>query len=191
MQEHTNNTEFHDFKDGAGPVPAHRHIKGQGWVSNTAHVDDTAYVGRNAKIFDYAIVKDNAIIEEEAEVSGYAIIRDDAHVKGRAIVRGTAVLKDNAEVSGQVFIARHMSLGKDKKIDGNQCFFDAADCLVCPALMDDNYSANHTNPCMYCLEKLESYKENSATKNKLSLSAIWSWLPQNGAVNQEKNQKTH
>lgn len=191
MQEHTQNIELHDFNDGAGLVPARRHINGNGWVANTARVDDTAYIGRNAKIFDYAVIRDNAVIDEEAEISGYAVIRDNAHVKGKAVIRGTAVLKDNAEISGQVFIARHMSIGKDQKLQGRQCFFDATDCLVCPALMDENYSACHANPCVYCMEKFESYKESKSSENALSLSSIWSWLPQGRTVNQNENSKAH
>jgi len=38
----------HDFGDGKGPVLAHKHPNGGGWVANTADVDDTAFVGPNA-----------------------------------------------------------------------------------------------------------------------------------------------
>jgi hypothetical protein len=37
-----------DFQDGIGPVPAHRHINGGGWVANTAFVAETAFVGAYA-----------------------------------------------------------------------------------------------------------------------------------------------
>ena len=38
----------YDF--GAGPVPAHQHPNGGGWVADTARVADTAYVGPYAKV---------------------------------------------------------------------------------------------------------------------------------------------
>ncbi len=41
----------HDFRDGAGPVAAHLHRGRGGWVANTATVDDTAFVRRDAEVF--------------------------------------------------------------------------------------------------------------------------------------------
>ena len=52
--------ETHQFLPEDGPVPAHRHPKGGGWVANTATVADTAYVGRQASVFDFAQVLDRA-----------------------------------------------------------------------------------------------------------------------------------
>ena len=40
-----------DFEDGNGPVPAHKHPNGGGWVADTATVADTAYVGANAEAY--------------------------------------------------------------------------------------------------------------------------------------------
>ena len=34
------------FDFGNGPVPAHKHSNGGGWVADTASVADTAYVGQ-------------------------------------------------------------------------------------------------------------------------------------------------
>ena len=47
---------IHDFKDGNGPVPAHQHLNGGGWVADTASVDETAYVGPDARVFGNAKV---------------------------------------------------------------------------------------------------------------------------------------
>jgi hypothetical protein len=55
-----------DFGDGNGPVPAHKHSNGGGWVADTATVADTAYVGPNARVYGYARVYENA------QVYGYA-----------------------------------------------------------------------------------------------------------------------
>jgi hypothetical protein len=38
------------FDFGAGPVPAHQHTNGGGWVAETAHVAARAYVGPQARI---------------------------------------------------------------------------------------------------------------------------------------------
>ena len=38
------------FDFGNGPVPAHKHPNGGGWVADSATVADTAYVGPDAKV---------------------------------------------------------------------------------------------------------------------------------------------
>ena len=48
--------QTHDFMDGKGPVPAHRHIKGEGWVADTAHVDKSAHIGSDARVYGAARV---------------------------------------------------------------------------------------------------------------------------------------
>jgi len=40
------------FDFGNGPVPAHQHSNGGGWVADTAKVADTAYVGPDAQVYD-------------------------------------------------------------------------------------------------------------------------------------------
>ena len=45
------------FDFGAGPVPAHRHEHGGGWVADTARVDAGAYVGPSAQVSGEAQVK--------------------------------------------------------------------------------------------------------------------------------------
>lgn len=59
----------HDFDDGNGPVPAHQHPNGGGWVANTAHVDATAYVGPNALVYGHASVFDSARVYEATAAS--------------------------------------------------------------------------------------------------------------------------
>ena len=46
----------HDFKNGKGLVPAHRHSNGGGWVADTARVSDSVYVGEFARVFGNADV---------------------------------------------------------------------------------------------------------------------------------------
>ena len=74
----------HDFNDGNGPVPAHRHSNGGGWVAETAKVDASAHVGPDAKVYGYAHVYGNAC------VSGYAQVYGDAQLYGFAWVFGDA-----------------------------------------------------------------------------------------------------
>ena len=73
-----------DFGDGNGPVPAHKHPNGGGWVADTATVDETAYVGAEAQVFCDAKVYGNAV------VFGNAWVSSDAEVCGNAIIEKTS-----------------------------------------------------------------------------------------------------
>lgn len=90
-----------DFNDGAGPVPAHQHIKGEGWIANTAYVDDNCYVGPFAQVFGNAKVTGNAIINDYARVYGNAYVYGSAKVYGDCQVCGNAKVHGNAKVSGR------------------------------------------------------------------------------------------
>lgn len=50
---------YADFGDGNGPVPAHKHENGGGWVANTATVQASAYIGRDARVYGYAPNKED------------------------------------------------------------------------------------------------------------------------------------
>src|SRR5690606_2788081 len=58
------------FDFGSGPVPAHQHPIGGGWVADTAYVASTAYVGPNARVFGDARVYGNARVFGDAQVYG-------------------------------------------------------------------------------------------------------------------------
>ena len=66
MKTKTNPTTY-DFDDGNGPVPAHQHLNGGGWVADTASVSDTARVSDNARVYG------------NARVSGDAVVSGDVH----------------------------------------------------------------------------------------------------------------
>ena len=53
-----------DFGDGKGPVAAHKHINGGGWVADTATVADTAYIGPDAQVSGDAQVYGTAWMTE-------------------------------------------------------------------------------------------------------------------------------
>jgi len=99
-----------DFGDCKGPVPAHRHPNGKGWVADTATVEDSAFVGPSARVFGNAQISDNAQIRDNAQVHGEAKVYENAKVYGdaeiydNAKVHGNAEVYDNAQVSGDAEI---------------------------------------------------------------------------------------
>lgn len=107
------------FDFGAGPVPAHRHQNGGGWVADTAHVDPSAYVGRFAMVFGRAEVYGDAEIYGAAEVYDEARISGDALVFGSAKVFGSARVSDNAMVYGDANISGDARIYGCARISGN------------------------------------------------------------------------
>jgi carbonic anhydrase/acetyltransferase-like protein (isoleucine patch superfamily)/predicted RNA-binding Zn-ribbon protein involved in translation (DUF1610 family) len=103
-----------DFQDGKGPVPAHQHSDGGGWVANTAEVEDTVYVGPAATVFGSAKVRNNCYLEQKAKIFGFAV------------VSGSAFLRGGAEVSGFAKIANNASVRGDAKVHGNATIMDNA-----------------------------------------------------------------
>ena len=83
-------TKF-DLKDGNGPVPAHQHPNGGGWVADTATVAETAFVGPDARVFGNARVYGYALVFDNARVYGYALVYCNARVFGDAEVSGDAL----------------------------------------------------------------------------------------------------
>jgi len=59
MNEEVNEMTTFDF--GAGPVPAHQHPNGGGWVADTASVSETAYIGPAARVSGNAVVSGELI----------------------------------------------------------------------------------------------------------------------------------
>jgi carbonic anhydrase/acetyltransferase-like protein (isoleucine patch superfamily) len=93
------NDLYYDF--GFGPVPAHPHPKGGGWVANTAKVDDTCYVGPYAQVYGKAYVSKNAKVDGYAQVFGDARVTDEARIYGAAKVYQSAMVSGRARVSGE------------------------------------------------------------------------------------------
>jgi len=97
-------SETYDFNDGNGPVPAHKHPNGGGWVADTATVADTAYVGRTAHVYGTARVYGYAQVCGNAQVFGNARVSDKARVYGNAGVGGNAWVGGNAHVYGEAWV---------------------------------------------------------------------------------------
>lgn len=93
------------FDFGFGPVAAHQHPNGGGWVADTAHVDDSVYVGPRAWVYENARLFFDARITGESRVFGSCLVSDGARVSGRAQVFGSCWVSGGAKVSGkaQVF----------------------------------------------------------------------------------------
>ena len=101
-------TKF-NFQDLNGPVPAHKHPNGGGWVADTASVSETAYVGPNARVYDNAAVYGKAAVYDNARVYGNAVVYSNARVYGNAVVDsariyGSARVYDNARVYGNAVV---------------------------------------------------------------------------------------
>ena len=74
------------FDFGFGPVPAHRHPHGGGWVADTAHVADSAYIGPDARVYGDAWVNGDARVYGDAQVYGDAWVNGNARVSGNATI---------------------------------------------------------------------------------------------------------
>lgn len=88
----------------------HLHSNGGGWISNTASVTESVYVG------PYAIVLGNSQLSGNSRVEDHAIIKD-ATLTGTAKVQDNAVVTDgnlgeNAVVGGNAFV-------ENTVLDGN------------------------------------------------------------------------
>jgi hypothetical protein len=124
------------FNFGQGPVPAHRHRNGEGWVADTAFVESTVYVGPDARVygdaqlygdaqvyghaqvFGEAWVYNNAAVYGHAQVYGAAEVHGDAQVYGHARVHGHAWIYGNAKVCGYVRIGGATKVHGETQIDG-------------------------------------------------------------------------
>lgn len=127
-------TDLHDFLDGVGPVPAHIHPNGGGWIADTATVHATAFVGPAASVLDEAKVIEGASIDGtarvlgKAKISGSARIRGDAeigghaHVTGNALVAESAYVTDLALIKDSAVVRGSARVGGQTTIDGHTKF---------------------------------------------------------------------
>jgi len=112
-----------EFDFGHGPVQAHRHPYGGGWVANTATVDLSAYVGANARVYDNAHVYDSARVYGNARVFGDTHVYDNARVYGNAKVYGNARVYDNARVFGNAQVHGKAQVFGNARVCGNDIWW--------------------------------------------------------------------
>ena len=115
-----------DFEDGSGPVPAHLHANGGGWVANTAWVFGKAQVADNARVFGTARVSGNARVSDNARVFGKAQVADNAWVFGTARVYDNACVFGNARVSGKAWVFGKAWVSGNARVSGNACVYGNA-----------------------------------------------------------------
>ena len=89
------------------------HSNGGGFVANTATVDDSVYIGKDAKVLGYATVTGNARID------GHAIVTGSAKVSGNAVVTGHAVVAERSQVSDNAIIADYAGVMGDSVVSDN------------------------------------------------------------------------
>ena len=109
----------HDFDDGFGPVLAHQHENGGGWVANSAVVAETAFVGGSAAVFERASVLDSAVVTDKAWVRGDAQISELAWIAGDAVVEGTSRVFGSAVIEGDVLISGSTTISQSDHLDGH------------------------------------------------------------------------
>jgi len=102
-----------DFNDGNGPVPAHQHKNGGGWVADSATVERTAMVSGDARVYGHALVSGTALVSGDARVYGHA------RVSGTAMVYGTALVYGDARVSGDALVSGNARVSGDALVSGN------------------------------------------------------------------------
>ncbi len=95
------------------------HPNGGGFVANGASVDESVYVGPNARVLDRAVVKGTARIEDRAVVRGEAKVGGSARITNHALVQGGARVEGSAVVSGYA-IVDESALVKDQARVGGQ-----------------------------------------------------------------------
>ena len=103
-------TQTHDFGDGNGPVPAHQHPNGGGWVDNTATVAASVYIGARATIgtrahiWAWAHIGARAHIGEGAAIGEWASIGEWAHIGARATIGERARIGEWAHIGARATI---------------------------------------------------------------------------------------
>jgi len=116
----------YDFEDGNGPVPAHQHPYGGGWVADTSKVSKTAYVGPDAKVFGKAWVSSDAKVFGDVQVFGNAQVSGNAQVFGNVQVFDDAWVSGTAEVSGKAWVFGNAWVFGTAEVSGNAQVFDDA-----------------------------------------------------------------
>lgn len=122
----------HDFKDGNGRVPAHKHDNGGGWVADTAIVDPGVYVGARCEIYDRAQVRNEVRLEGRSKISGVARVRDSvvlhgtAHIFGGARVSGRTILRDQARVCNSAHVDGNSAINGNTIVSGEAIVHDSA-----------------------------------------------------------------
>jgi len=120
----------HDFGDGSGAVCARRHLNNDdtlgGWVADTATVAPTAHVERTAVVYGNAKIFQRVYVKGHSEVYGDARLYDDAQIMEHAKVFGKSNVYGNARVGGHVSVSGNAYVGCISQIAGGTLIFGTA-----------------------------------------------------------------
>ncbi|MDD6279622.1 MAG: DUF6055 domain-containing protein [Oscillospiraceae bacterium] len=105
------------------------HPNGGGFVASTANVDDSVYVGKNARVLGYATVSGNAVID------GYATVTGSASVSGNAVVTGNAVVAERAQIMDNAIIGDYAGVMGSAVVSDNARVIESG-------LVYDNYKVS-------------------------------------------------
>ena len=154
------------FDFGNGPVAAHKHPNGGGWVANTTKVAETAFVGPDAKVYGSAHVQGFARICDNAQVYDYsyvfdnALIRDDAKVFKDARVYDRAIIENVAQIYG------HAEVFGDAKVLDLARVYDFARIYCCARVFNCaqvfGHALVHDNALVYQSAKVSGELLNDA-----------------------------
>lgn len=99
------------------------HSNGGGLVSSAAKVDNTVYVGPDAKVLGSAKVTGNARIEDFAVVQDNASVSDNAVIAGNAIIAENAVISGNARVDDCALVMGRANISGNAKVIESACVY--------------------------------------------------------------------
>ncbi len=91
--------EYYDAEHSLEGVSGDAHPNGGGFVADAASVEESVYVGPDARVLGGSELSGEARIEGEAIIYN-SVVRDQAVVSGRATVLNGSTVRDNAIVSG-------------------------------------------------------------------------------------------
>ena len=104
-------------------VDGHYHINGGGFVAQTAHVEDTVYVGKSAMVLENSNLKDKVRVMDQARVFGSSKIDGKSVISGNSLVGGNSNISDQTEISGHsMAIGNIQATGKTRITDYAQAF---------------------------------------------------------------------
>lgn len=118
-------TLYHDFKDGNGPVQAHRHLnstKGYGglggWVANTAYVHADAYIDESAEVSEKAYIGKQVWLQRGSKVCG------EAYISGPVILGNHVRFGSFAQARYSCRIKHPIYIGYSPLLTGRRLGFD-------------------------------------------------------------------
>ena len=97
-------------------VQGSAHPNGGGFVASSARVDNTVYVGKNARVLGNATVSGNARIDGNATITGRAIVSGDAVVCGHAVVSGNVTVTDSAIIGDSAYLNKNASVSENARV---------------------------------------------------------------------------